>query len=188
MVFEGNSDSPTIEIPQIGYYYSDPSYYNIGAFTYCNPSSIEINRTITYKPNSNIAVKFAFEKAPKTLKIGSVPTSIPDYLFRTGTPTDLIISDRTNTLELPQSYDVENLYLGGNVNKTIKTTSVQISDLVTALPTSFFEGSRFSHITLPSSIETIGDACFRNCTNLEIIEIPTSLKVIRGSGVVPWQG
>lgn len=178
LVFEGNSDSPTIEIPQIGYYYSDPSYYNIGAFTYCNPSSIEINRVITYKPNGNIAVKFAFEKAPKALKIGSIPTSIPEYLFRTGTPTDLIISDRTNTLELPQSYDVENLYLGGNVNKTIKTTSVQISNLVTALPTSFFEGSRFSHITLPSSIETIGDACFRNCTNLENIEIPTSLKVI----------
>lgn len=178
LVFEGNSDSPTIEIPQIGYYYSDPSYYNIGAFTYCNPSSIEINRAITYKPNGNIAVKFAFEKAPKTLKIGSVPTSIPEYLFRTGTPTDLIISDRTNPLELPQSYDVENLYLGGNVNKTIKTTSVQISDLVTALPTSFFEGSRFSHITLPSSIESIGDACFSNCTNLENIEIPTSLKVI----------
>lgn len=178
LVFEGNTDSPTIEIPQIGYYYSDPSYYNIGAFTYCNPSSIEINRTITYKPNSNIAVEYAFEKAPKTLKVGSIPTSIPEYLFRTGTPIDLIISDRTNTLELPQSYDVENLYLGGNVNKTIKTTSVQIGNLVTVLPNSFFEGSRFSHITLPSSIEIIGDACFRNCTNLENIEIPTSLKVI----------
>lgn len=178
LVFEGMSDSPTIEIPRIGYYHSDPSYYNIGAFTYCNPSTIEINRNITYKTNNNISTQFAFEKAPTTLIIGEFANYVPDYLFRTESTSDLQIEDRSTLLELTQTYDVENLYLGGNVNKPIKTTNVQISNLVTTLPMSFFEGSRFSHINLPSSIESIGEACFKNCANLLDIEIPTSVNLI----------
>ena len=178
LILEGKSDSPSIEIPQIGYYYSDPSYYNIGAFTYCNPSTIEVNRNITYKTNGNIATKFAFEKAPTTLKIGEFANYVPNYLFRTGAISNLNIADRSTLLELSQTYDVDNLYLGGNVNKPIKTTNVQISNLVTILPKSFFEGSRFSHIILPSSIESIGEACFRSCESLLDVEIPSSVDLI----------
>lgn len=177
LVFEGKTDSPPIEIPQL----SNSSFWNIGAFTDCNPSFIEINRTIEYKPYTAGSASFAFEKAPHTLKIGMIPSNIPYGLFGSGMPTDLIISDRPNVLELPQSYDVDYLYLGGNVNQTIKSNNAEISDYVTELPSSFFAGSGFKHIILPTSIENIGFACFSHCYNLEDIEIPSSVKIIPAS-------
>lgn len=175
LVFEGKSDSPAIEIPKL----ATDDFWNFGAFTDCNPSSIEINRVIRYTPYTNGGTADClFEKAPHTLKIGMVPNSIPYGLFRTGTPSNLIISDRTSLLELPRSYVVENLYLGGNVNKSIKANNVQISDFVTSLPDFFFAGSHFRHIILPSSIESIGVACFSGCSYLEEVEIPSSVKII----------
>lgn len=51
-----------------------------------------------------------------------------------------------------------------------------------------FERSKFSSICLPKSVEIIGEECFNECSNLQSIDLPDNLKILRtrafvGTGV-----
>lgn len=178
--FEGSESSPTLEMPQIGFYYDDPSFYDIGAFTNCDPMTIRIDRNISYTPNGNIASKFAFKYAPTILNIGEHCSSVDKYLWKNGNISNLLIEDRTINLVLPNAFSVDYLYLGGNVNMPISAANVNIGPKVTELPNEMFNGSSFESIILPSGITQIGEYAFSNCVNItsiiipdEIVKIPT---------------
>ncbi len=167
VVFDGREDSPSIKL-QTASLIGD-SYL----FFHNSPiSALDINRNIEL-----VGYGYLIKSSLESLKVGEYATSIPERLnYSSSTISNLHILDRSTPLDLGAINSAEYLYLGGNINKAIKVSKVDISDKVTELVG--FSGSTFESVILPQSIKSIGSECFRDCKSLKAIDLPKQLSTI----------
>ncbi|MCR4743196.1 MAG: leucine-rich repeat protein [Treponema sp.] len=100
-------------------------------------------------------------------------SSIRELIFPTQNINRVCIEDLNNLIELNIPNGVTSL----KVNNCKGLTSIDIPDTVKNID-SFKGCSSLKTITLPNSLETIGDYAFYNCTSLTNISFPDSLETI----------
>lgn len=161
IVFNGAMDSPLIKFDGNIRWYSP--------FQNVHPHIIEVYRDIS---DGGI-----FDCAD-VLKIGELVTHIPSKFIYEDKIPKLYILDRKTNLNISSIYNVDYLYLGGNVTGCVRAKEVDISENVTILSASLFAGSLFEFLILPQSIESIGEGCFENCNKLKSIKLPDQLSSI----------
>ena len=110
----------------------------------------------------------AWIKIPKSVKIGSVVTSIGNEAFRDcGGLMSVTIPGGVKNIGYYAFYYCTGL------------TSVTIPDSVTSIGFSAFEGcTRLTSVTIPDGVTSIGDYAFYYCNNLTSVTIPDSVTSI----------
>lgn len=172
ITLEGNADSPIITL--------DKNIFssNRSCVSAMNLDSVKIDRNYIF---FNDNVRTFTDCKTKHLSIGKHVFSISDYYYNYwNLPKNVVIEDSETPLEigiyvLPD--EIENVYLGRNINKSLSCKNIIIGNKVTKLPS--LQKSSFSAIKIPSDVYEVPAQCFKDCDKLESIVIPDKVETLK---------
>lgn len=106
-------------------------------------------------------------------------TSINDDAFSGCELKSVTIADATTSISCNQAFSgttIESLYLGRNWSGSFsKVHNVTLGAQVTSIPKRAFEDSPLSEISIPATVETIGNSAFSGCAALESVNLNDGL-------------
>ena len=152
------------------------------AFSSCtNLTNITLNANLTNVPTSSSS--YAFKSCTCTnvctLTIGTGVTSIPNYTFGGLSNVGIINFNATSCADFTNS--------SSNIMPASPTTGYELyfGDNVTRIPAYLFNGKTIKHITIGSSVTSIGDRALYNSSSTypvaDIISKPTTPPTIAAS-------
>ena len=136
------------------------------AFTSCGITSVNIPASVT----SIYDNAFSGCENLKTVKFNNGNSSF-DYIGN-----NVFYNSGITSITIPKTE-----YLGSNVcSSCTSLVNVTIENGVTSIPTSSFQQSALTSITIPGSVKLIDGYAFSKCTNLKTVKLEEGVKYIYG--------
>ncbi len=109
-----------------------------------------------------------------------------DNPFFTAVDNVLYSKDMRTLVYVPTGVDAQNVLLDTTLEiaecafyNNCATKHISLPEGITEIPTSVFSGSDIESVTLPESLRIIGASSFYCCLNLQSIDIPENVEIIR---------